>query len=160
LEMGAFELVDKPKSHYDPIPLQFVYKLKVKDCDFENCIHKARLVVRGDLQYEHEYGETFAPTAKLWVIRTLVALAAQNGYAMKKFDLTGAFLVADYDKIMYVDVPGYNVPEGKAIKLRKALYGGRSSGALYAKEINSWLTNYGFVSTSVDHTLYKLQKGN
>ena len=156
-EMGTFLVVDKPKN-YDPLPLQFVYKLKVKDGDFEHCVYKARLVVRGDLQYEHEYGSTYAPTAKLWTIRTLVAIAAQGRYKMKKFDLTGAFLVADMDRELYVDIPGYSPPEGKAFMLKKALYGGKSSGALYAKEISKWLTNYGFVPTTVDSTLYKLDR--
>ena len=155
--MGAFQLVDKPKD-YDPLPLQFVYKLKVKDGDFENCVHKARLVVRGNLQYEHEYGDTYAPTAKLWVIRTLAAIAAQEGMSLKKFDLTGAFLVASMDRVLYVEIPGYAVPEGKAILLKRALYGGRSSGALYAKEIATWLKNYGFKPTSVDETLFRLER--
>ena len=75
-KMGTFELVAKPPNH-DPLPLQFVYKLKVKDGDFDNCIYKARLVMRGNLQYEHEYGDTYAPTARLWVVRTMAAIAAQ-----------------------------------------------------------------------------------
>jgi hypothetical protein len=52
MKMDTFELVDRPKDTvYDPLPLQFVYKLKVKDGDFDNCIYKARLVVRGNLQF-------------------------------------------------------------------------------------------------------------
>ena len=156
-KMGTFELVDKP-SNYDPLPLQFVYKLKVKDGDFDKCRYKARLVMRGNLQYEHEYGDTYAPTARLWVVRTLAAIAAQEGLVMKKFDLTGAFLVADMDRELYVNIPGYEVPDGKAIRLRKALYGGKSSGALYAKEIRSFLEGIGFRACSVDETLFKLTR--
>ena len=37
---------------------------------------------------------------------------------------------------------------------------GRSSGALYSKEISSWLQKYGSKPTSVDETLFKLQRGN
>lgn len=156
-KMGTFQIVDRP-AKYDPLPLQFVYKLKVKDGDFNNCIYKARLVVRGNLQYEHEYGDTYAPTAKLWVVRTLAALAAQENMTLKKFDLTGAFLVADMDRDLYVEIPGYGIPDGKAILLKKALYGGRSSGALYAKEISTWLKAYGFKPTSVDETLFRLER--
>jgi hypothetical protein len=93
-KMGKFALVDRPK-HYDLLPLQFVYKLKVMDGDFDNCIHKARLFIQGNFQYKHEYGDTYAPTAKLWTVCTLAALAAQEGMTLKKFDLTSAFLVAD-----------------------------------------------------------------
>jgi hypothetical protein len=43
--MGAFEFEDEQEGReYDPLPLQFVYKLKVKDGNFDNCIYKARLV--------------------------------------------------------------------------------------------------------------------
>ena len=156
-KMGTFQLVDRP-ARYDQLPLHFVYKLKVKDGDFDNVRHKARLVMCGNLQYEHEYGETYAPTARLWSLRTLTAIAAQEGLSLKKFDLTGAFLVADMDKELYVEIPGYDVPSGKALLLKKALYGGRSSGALYAKEITTWLKSYGFEPSSVDETLFRLER--
>jgi hypothetical protein len=159
MKMDTFELVDRPKDAvYDPLPLQFVYKLKVKDGDFDNCIYKARLVVRGNLQYKHEYGDTYAPTAKLQTVRTLAALAAQGGLMLKKFDLTGAFLIAKNDKTLFVEIPGYGIPDGKALRLNKALYGGRSSGALYAKEISTWLKSQGFKSTSVDETLFRKER--
>lgn len=156
-KMGTFMLVNRP-ANYDPLPLHFVYKLKVKDGDFNNVTHKARLVMRGNLQYEHEYGETYAPTARLWSIRTLTALSAQEGLTLKKFDLTSAFLVADIQKELYVEIPGYAVPDGKALMLKKALYGGRDSGALYSKEITAWLRNYGFQPTSVDETLFRKER--
>ena len=78
--------------------------------------------------------DTYAPTAKLWTIRALAAIAAQEGLKMRKFNLTGAFLVADMpdDIELYVEIPGYKLPSGKVLRLRKALYGGKSSGALYA----------------------------
>jgi hypothetical protein len=156
-KMGTFLLVNRP-TNYDPLPLQFVYKLKVKDGDFNNVTHKARLVMRGNLQYEHEYGETYAPTARLWSIRTLTAIAAHEGLTLKKFDLTSAFLVADIQKELYVEIPGYAVPDGKALMLKKALYGRRDSGALYSKEITAWLRSYGFQPTSVDETLFRKER--
>lgn len=155
--MGTFELVQRP-ADYDPIPMQFVYKLKVKDGDYEQGVPKARLVMLGNLQYEYEYGETYAPTARLWVVRSLAAIAAQEGLTMKKFDLTGAFLIADMDKTLHVQIPGYDIPRDKALLLKKALYGGKSSGALYAKEIRGWLERYGFVACTVDETLFRLTR--
>jgi hypothetical protein len=114
----------------------------------------------GNLQYPEEYGDTYAPTARLFVIRTMAALAAQQGMTMKKFDLTGAFLVADMDKLLHVEIPGYDLPKDKALRLKKALYGGRSSGALYAKAIKTWMLEYGFVTCSVDETLFKYVKND
>jgi hypothetical protein len=46
------------------------------------------------------------------------------------------------DRPLFIKIPGYSVEPGKAILLHKALYGGKSSGTLYAKEINSWLVDY------------------
>ncbi len=77
---------------------------------------------------------------------------------MKKLDLTGAFLIAGMDHKLYISIPGYNVPAGKAIRLRKALYGGKSSGALYAKEIRGFHEGLGFKPTSIDETLFRLTK--
>jgi hypothetical protein len=155
----AFELVSRPSEHeYDPLPLQFVYKLKVKDGDYENGLPKARCVAMGNLQYDYEYGDTYAPTARLWTVRTMAAIAAHEGLVMKKFDLTGAFLIADMDVPMHVQVPGYDLPKDKALLLKKALYGTKSSGALYAKEIAKWFKEYGFEPCSVDETLFRLTR--
>ena len=43
----------------------------------------------------------------------MTALEAQEGLTLKKFDLTGAFLVADMDEELYVEIPGHDVPSGK-----------------------------------------------
>jgi hypothetical protein len=113
-------------------------------------------LIRGNLQYKHEYSDTYALTAELWTVSTLAALAAQGGRTLRKFDLTSAFLVADMDRKLYVEIPCYAVPNSKAIVLKKALYGGRSSGALYSKEITNFLLAQGFKPTSVDETFLRL----
>lgn len=114
------------ETNYDPLPLQFVSKLQVKDRVFNLCIYKAQRVVMGSLQYAWEYGETFAPTAKLWIIRTITTIAAQEGLKTKKCDLTGAFLVADTDCNAYVEISCYHIPRDKTIHLMKALYSRKS----------------------------------
>ena len=158
-DFGCFELVDRPVN-YDPVPLKYVYKLKVKDGDFSDPIYKARLVMQGNLQYEDEYTITYAPTARLFSLRTLCAIAAQEGLALHKFDLKCAFVTADIDTVQYVNIPGYDLPPNKALLLKKALYGGRSSGALYQRDINKFLVDYGFTVNSADPTLYRLQRGS
>jgi hypothetical protein len=69
---------------------------------------------------------------------------------MKKFDLTGAFLIADMDKPIYVQIPSYDLPKDKAMLLKKALYHTKNASALYSKEIKKWLTKYRFKVTTVD----------
>ena len=41
--------------------------------------------------------------------------------ALKKFDLTGLFLVADMDRKLYVEIPSYGIPDSKAFLLKKQL---------------------------------------
>jgi hypothetical protein len=55
-------MTDRPED-YDQLQLQFVYKVKVTNGDYENSVAKARLVAMGNLQYNDEYGDTYAPTA-------------------------------------------------------------------------------------------------
>ena len=43
--------------------------------------------------------------------------------------------------------------------LKKALYGGKSSGALYHKDINKFLLEYGFKVNSANPTLYHFERG-
>ncbi len=55
-----------------------------------------------------------------------------------------------------------DLPKNKELLLKKALYGTKSSGALYAKEIAKWFKEYCFEPCSVDETLFRLtrMKGN
>jgi len=62
------------------------------------------------------------------------------------------------DRDLYLEIPGFDIPSGKAILLKKALYGGRSSGALYCKEITTWLKGYGFQPTTVDETIFHIER--
>jgi hypothetical protein len=158
-KMGTFELVNKPDK-YDPLPCKFIYKRKVEDGNFKNSTYKARLVMQGNMMYDDEFGDTYTPTARMWVVRMLTSIAAQQGLLLFKFDLSNAFIVASQpdEHEIYVTIPGFTPPEGQAIRLRKALYGGRSSGALYFSEISTFLKEYGFKAASTDETLYRLDR--
>lgn len=55
--------------------------------------------------------------------RTLVALANRFNYKMLQYDAVNAFVHADLNKDIYIEMPtGYQKP-GIILKLRKALYG-------------------------------------
>jgi len=162
LKLGCFEIVDKPKHWTDstPLPLKYVYKLKIKDGDFAHPTYKARLVALGNLQLDEEFTCSYAPTARMFSLRTLCAIAAQEGLTLHKFDLTAAFVTSLIDvQDQYVSVPGLDIPDDKAVLLRKGLYGTRSAGALYHRDINKFLLDFGFTANSADPTLYRLQRG-
>lgn len=67
---------------------------------------KARLVVRGNLQNENEYSETFSPTLRFNSIRTLISMSCQEDLKLVQFDIKGAFMVSKAAKDdIYIDLP-------------------------------------------------------
>ena len=72
---GTWELVDRPQ-HKQVIGVKWVYRTKF-NANGSIHKHKARLVVKGYAQEAGiDYGDTFAPVARLDTIKLLIALAA------------------------------------------------------------------------------------
>jgi hypothetical protein len=74
-ENGTWDLVDAPAG-VRPIGCGWMYKIKYNSDGMINR-HKARLVAK-DYAEEHntDYDETFAPVAKMMIVRVLTAVAA------------------------------------------------------------------------------------
>jgi len=158
-DMGTFEIVDTPK-HVTPLPSRFTYLIK-RCQDGSIAKFKARLVARGDMQSEDEYSTTFAPTSRFTAIRTIISLATQEQMTLKHWDITSAFMTADIDTEIYLELPpGYDLPEGKAIKLKKSLYGLRQSPGLFHDTLEAWLLKYGFTPIRADGVIFKLDRPN
>eukprot|EP00253_Pinus_taeda_P002980 PITA_02980 len=125
IKNGTWKLVDPPIGTKS-IGCKWVYKNKYK-ADGSLAKHKARLVAKGFAQKEGvDYQETFAPTAKWATIRTLFALAAQNGWKVHQMDVKTAFLIGDLKENVFMSQPeGFAVKghEHKVCKLVKSLYG-------------------------------------
>ena len=89
--------------------------------------NKARLVAKGYNQEEGiDYGETYAPVARLEAVRLLLAYACMNGFKLHQMDVKSAFLNGYIDEEVYVcQPPGFEDhkhPE-YVFKVKKALYG-------------------------------------
>jgi hypothetical protein len=89
--------------------------------------NKARLVAEGYSQVEGlDFGETFAPIARLEAIRILLAFAASKGFKLYQIDVKSAFLNGVIQEEVYVrQPPGFKNPKypDRVYKLSKALYG-------------------------------------
>ncbi|KAK1631891.1 hypothetical protein QYE76_006206 [Lolium multiflorum] len=89
--------------------------------------NKARLVAQGYSQVEGvDFGETFAPVARLESIRILLAFASHHGFKLQQMDVKSAFLNGPLHEEVYVkQPPGFEDPHflDHVFKLKKALYG-------------------------------------
>eukprot|EP00286_Rhodomonas_abbreviata_P023936 CAMPEP_0181300748 /NCGR_PEP_ID=MMETSP1101-20121128/7054_1 /TAXON_ID=46948 /ORGANISM="Rhodomonas abbreviata, Strain Caron Lab Isolate" /LENGTH=1661 /DNA_ID=CAMNT_0023406003 /DNA_START=190 /DNA_END=5176 /DNA_ORIENTATION=- len=157
-DMGTFRIVDR-QSHVIPLPSRFTYHLK-RNRDGTISKYKARIVARGDMQTEDEYSTTYAPTSRFTAIRTIISIAAQEQMLLKHWDITGAFMTADIDTKIYMELPpGYSLPDGKCIELAKSLYGLRQSPGLFHDTLETWLLDYGFEPVGADRVIFKLARG-
>ena len=74
------------------IRCRWIYKVKYNVDVFVN-LYKARLVAKGYAQtHGVDYEETFAPVAKMTMVRTVIVLAAAKGWHLHQMDVKNAFL--------------------------------------------------------------------
>lgn len=68
--------------------------------------NKARLVAQGFTQIEGlDFGETFAPVARLESIRILLAFATNLNFKLYQMDVKSAFLNGPINELVYVEQP-------------------------------------------------------
>jgi len=97
----TWELVDPP-SNKKPITLKWDYKVKVNPKG-EVVKHKARLVAKSFLQKAGiDYGEVYAPVARIETIRFVVAIATNANWSLHQLDVKSAFLNGPLDEEVYV----------------------------------------------------------
>jgi len=89
--------------------------------------NKERLVAKGYNKKESiDYDETFAPVARLEVIRFLLAFACMSGFKLFQMGVKSAFLNGIINLEVYVEQPpGFEDHQhpNHVYKLKKALYG-------------------------------------
>ena len=105
--------VDKPNpKKHNIISTKWIFRNKQD----ENGIvvrNKARLVAQGYTQVEGiDFGETYAPVARLEAIRILLAYANYNDILLYQMDVKSAFLNGEIDEEVYVrQPPGFENPQ-------------------------------------------------
>ncbi|KAI5317378.1 hypothetical protein L3X38_037085 [Prunus dulcis] len=143
---------------------RWIYTVKFKaDGTIER--YKAKLVAKGYTQtYGIDYGETFAPVAKINTIRILLSLAANLNWPLHQFDVKNAFLHGNLEEEVYMDSPpgckmGPNT-SNMVCKLRKSLYGLKQSPRAWFGKFSKSMKDFGYKQSNSDHTLFlKHKKG-
>jgi hypothetical protein len=68
-----------------------------------------------------DFTETFAPVAKWTTVRFLLIMSILLGLSTKQLDYVAAFIQADIEAIVYVEMPEGFAQYGKFLKLKKSL---------------------------------------
>ena len=153
------------------IPSSLFLKMK---SDLETL--KARLIVHGDKQILLDlFGSNSSPTISITVLNLVISLAAKMNLDFESIDIAGAYLNAplpapEFMRInsdlasIIVDIdPEYRkflASDGHmTVRLKKALYGLKTSGKLWYAELHQALVNVGYTRSAIDKCLYYRHNG-
>jgi hypothetical protein len=153
----TFELVPHPKDR-QIVGAKWVYTIKTNQNGEET--YKARFVAKGYSQVQDiDYKETFAPTARMSSVRTLLQRTLQHDMIIHQMDVKTAYLNAPIDREIYIEQPeGYekfgNNGEKLVCKLKRSLYGLKQSGRNWNNLLHNFLTKENFTQSLADPCLY------
>src|SRR6266498_3149224 len=152
----VWELVERPKGK-NVIGTKWVFKNK-EDEHGVVVRNKARLIAKGFSQVEGlDFGETFAPVARLEAIRILLAYASSHNIKLYQMDVKSAFLNGYINELVYVEqLPGFKDPKypNHVYRLFKALYGLKQAPRAWYERLRDFLEEKGFKIGRVDTTLF------
>jgi hypothetical protein len=121
------------------------------------------IVAQGYTQVEGlDFGETYAPVARLEAIRILLAYACAHNIKLNQMDVKSTFLNGYINKEFYVEQPSSFEDEKKpnhVYKLKKALYGLKQAPRAWYERLIDFLLSKGFIMGKVDTTLFTKKIG-
>nr|AAP12940.1 transposon protein, putative, CACTA, En/Spm sub-class [Oryza sativa Japonica Group]ABF96438.1 transposon protein, putative, CACTA, En/Spm sub-class [Oryza sativa Japonica Group] len=151
----VWTLVERPRDH-NVIGTKWVFRNKQ---DEKGLVvrSKARLVAQDFTQVEGlDFGETFAPVARLEAIRILLAFASCFDIKLFQMDVKSAFLNGEIAELVFVEQPpGFEDPKNPnhVYKLSKALYGLKPAPRAWYERLRDFLLPKDFKIGKVDTTL-------
>lgn len=137
------------------ITTKWVFKVKTK-CDGSIERFKARLVARGFEQRQgYDFFETFSPVARYDSIRALLAVASQLEMVFVQFDVQTAFLYGLLEEEVFTEIPeGLEAEAGRALSLKKGLYGLKQSPKVWNDRFTEIIKQYGFQQLKTDSCVF------
>jgi hypothetical protein len=119
--------------------------------------YKARLVALGNRQkYGVDYEETFALVAKMTTVRTVISIAASQGWPLHQMDIKNAFLHGDLKEDIYMTPPPglFSSLSSAVCKLKRSLYGLKQAPRAWFEKFGSTLLRFSFVQSQYDSSLF------
>ncbi|RDB14617.1 Retrovirus-related Pol polyprotein from transposon TNT 1-94 [Hypsizygus marmoreus] len=155
-ERGVFQPTTLPKGR-KAIGVRWVFDYKLNpDGSIIRGKEKARLVAQGFNQRPEDYGNTYAPVAKMTSIRMVLAYAALHDLELMCCDVKTAFLNALLSHEVYCkQIPGFPEADPALVYLvLRALYGLKQSSFEWYSLLRSVLEGIGLVRCEVDHAVF------
>lgn len=146
----------KPPPGCKPIKTKMLLQYK-RDAEGRATRHKARLVMKGFRQvYGRDYDETWAPVPNAASTRVLLAMAAAKDWEVHHVDIRTAFLNADMDKELYIELPDGITEKfpGKVGLVLKAMYGSKQASNLWSKLLDKKMSGEGAHRSDADPCVY------
>ena len=151
-----------PRTHeMNIVGTKWVYRNKM---DKHGAItkNKARLVAKGYNQKEGiDFGETYAPVARLEAVRLLLAFSSIQGFKLFQMDVKSAFLNGYINEEVFVSQPpgfeDHKNPE-HVYMLKKALYGLKQAPRQWYERLSEFLLSQGYSRGNYDKTLFIKKK--
>ncbi|GJX91964.1 retrovirus-related pol polyprotein from transposon TNT 1-94, partial [Tanacetum coccineum] len=109
-----------------------------------------------------DFEESFAPVARLEVVRLFIAYAAYKSFTVYQMDVKRAFLYGPLKEEVYVNQPdGFVDPyhPDKVYRLKKALYSLKLAPRAWYDELSKFLVSNRFSKGSIDLTLFITKHG-
>jgi len=109
-----------------------------------------------------DYGETFAPVARVEALRLLLAFARMGGFKLFQMDFKSAFLNGYINEEVYVDQPlGFEDHQypNHVFKLKKAFYGLKQAPRKWYERLSNFLLSHSYERGMIDKTLF-IKKSN
>jgi hypothetical protein len=157
----VWSLVERPKQNV--IETKWVFHNK-QDENGVVTKNKARLVAKGYTQVEGlDFGETYAPVARLEASRILLAFATHHNFKLHQMDVKSAFLNGPISEEVYVEQPpGFEDPQfpNHIYKLHNALYRLKQDPRAWYECLKEFLLKKGFEIGKADPTLFTHKQGN
>ena len=154
------ELVELPKGR-KAIGCKWIFKTKI---DGEGNIerYKARLVAQGYTQkFGVDYDQRFSPVVCFESIRSIIAIAANNGLKLHQMDVKTAFLNGELSEEIYLKQPEGFIMKGyedHVCKLKRSIYGLKQSARCWNVELDRKLKEMGFKQCKSDPCIYIYQR--
>ena len=142
---------------------KWVFKIKLNsDGIIER--YKATLVAKCFHQNPGvDFSETFSPMVKYPTNRTILALAVDHGWDVKRLDVNIAFLNKILQEDVFMVQPKRFVDpklSTNVCKIKKALYGLRQGSRVWFERLKQTLLEWGFQSSKSDAFLFVYKSGD